>query len=345
MQELTAELARGRAEEAPAAGAAVPAGVWREHLKTMDYALRGGVSLLGDRGTPGEDDDTSGEHLRDDCYLAVGGQGLSRLLSAEDGPRLYAMVAGLRAEVARFLRSSLEACVQEKGPADVKSAKLAVRLSQRVACTRGAKAHETRRKGSAIAAFKSQQREIGRDAARKMLLNLARQAAAKGDTVAAARHVLMGGSGGVQACPRALSVAQASLQHGKRLAVAPRALAYAARDAARPSRGSAGGAAAAAAAPWSAASTVLDRYRSLFSALVAALVVRVRHGSSGGTGRGQPCRGRVLVVRSRSCARPHQSAFPERPARRGRRGRGWGGGPPKADRSALLAASDKEHEA
>lgn len=267
MRELTAELARGGAEEEdlPAGGAAATAGIWREHLKTMDYAFRGGVSLLGDRGTPGEDDDASGDHLRDDLYLAVGGgQGLSRLLAAEDGPKLYAMVAGLRAEVARFMRASLEACSQEKGPADVKSAKLAVRLSQRVACTRGGKSHETRRKGSAIAAFKSQQREIGRDAARKMRFNLARWAAARGDTVADARRVLAGGSGGAQACPRALGVARASLQHGKRLEVAPRALGFAAKNAAAgPPRGAAGGG-----APWTAASAVLDRYRSLFSALV-----------------------------------------------------------------------------
>lgn len=266
MQELTAELVRGRAEEdLPAGAAAATAGVWREHLKTMDYAFRGGVSLLGDRGTPGEDGDGPGpgDHLRDDFYLAVGGRGLSRLLAAEDGPRLYAMVAGLRAEVAVFMRASLEACVREKGPADVKSAKLAVRLSQRVACVRGAKAHETRRKGSAITAFKSQQRETRRDAARKMQLTLARQAAAKGDTtVAAASRVLMGGSGGVQACPRALGVARASLQHAKRLAVVPRALAFAAKNAAGAYCG------AGSASPWSAAPAVLDRYRSLYSALV-----------------------------------------------------------------------------
>lgn len=263
MRELTAELARGRHEEEdpPAGAAAVKAGVWREHLKTMDYAFRGGVSLLGDRGTPGADDGASADRLRDDFYLAVGGQGLSLLLGAEDGARLYAMVAGLRAEVARFMSASLEACAQERGPSDVKSAKLAVRLSQRVACTRGAKAHETRRKGSAISAFKSQQREIGRDAARKMRLHLARLAAVKGDAVADARRVLMRGSGGVRACPRALGVARASLQHGKRLGVAPRALAYAAKNAADPSR-------SAGAAPWSAAPAVLDRYRSLFSALV-----------------------------------------------------------------------------
>lgn len=266
MQELTAELARGLAEEDVSAGAAATAGVWREHLKTMDYAFRGGVSMLGDRGAPGEDGDASADHLRDDFYLAVGGQGLSRLLGAEDGSRLYAMVAGLRAEVARFMRASLEACAQERGPADVKSAKLAVRLSQRVACTRGAKAHETRRRGSAIAAFKSQQREVGRDAARKTRLGLARAAAAKGDTVADARRLLMGGWGGVQACPRALGVARASLQHGKRLGVAPRALAFAVRNAADHPPRAAG--AAAAAAPWSAAPAVLDRYRSLFAALV-----------------------------------------------------------------------------
>lgn len=262
MQELTVELARGRAEEDQPAGAAAAAGVWREHLKTMDYAFRGGVALLGDRGTPGEDQDASGDHLRDDFYLAVGGQGLSRLLGDEDGARLYAMVAGLRAEVARFTWAILEACAREKGPSDVKSAKLAVRLSQRVACTRGAKAHETRRKGSAIAAFKSQQREVGRDAARKMRLNLARQAAMKGETVADARLVLAGGLGGARACPRALGVARAGLQHGKRLGVAPRALAFAAKNAADPSRS------VGAAAPWSAAPAVLDRYRSLFSSLV-----------------------------------------------------------------------------
>eukprot|EP00903_Cladosiphon_okamuranus_P009771 g9290.t1 len=261
MQELTAELARGRSGEDQPAGAAVVAGVWREHLKTMDYAFRGGVALLSDRGTPGEDQDTSGDHLRDDIYLAVGGHGLSRLLGEEDGARLFAMVSGLRAEVARFMRASLEACAREEGPSDVKSAKLAVRLSQRVACTRGAKAHETRRKGSAIAAFKTQQREIGRDAARKMRLNLARRAATKGETVADARLVLAGGLGGARACPRALGVARASLQHEKRLGVAPRALAFAAKNAADPSR-------SAGAAPWSAAPAVLDRYRSLFSALV-----------------------------------------------------------------------------
>lgn len=273
MQELTAELAKGSSAED--AGTAAAAGVWREHLKTMDYAFRGGVCMLGDRGTPGEDDEVSGEYVRDDVYLAVGGHSLSRLLAAEDGPRLYGMVAGLRAETARFMRASLEACAREKGPADVKSAKLAVRLSQRVACTRGAKSHQTKRKGSTIAAFKSQQRETGKDAARKMRLTLALEAAENGDTVtvAAARRMLStGNAGGVQACPRALTVARANLQHWKRLSVAPRALAFAAKNAA----GSSSGASAnniidgsgAAGVPWPVASVVLDRYRSLFSVLV-----------------------------------------------------------------------------
>lgn len=258
MQELASALASGSAEEEVSNGAAVTASVWREHLKTMDYAFRGGVSLLGDRGTPGEGNDDN--HVRDDIVLAVGSQSLSRLLSAEDGPRMYGVVAGLRAELARFMGASLEACAQEKGPADVKSAKLAVRLSQRVACTRGAKAHQAGKQSSVISAFKSQQRDCGADAARKMQQTLALQAAADGDPSAAAHHmVTMGGTGGVQACPRALAVARASLQHWKRLAMAPRALAFAARDAA---------AASSNAVPWPAASTVLDRYSSLYSALM-----------------------------------------------------------------------------
>lgn len=263
MRELTSELEKVRGEEERSAGATTTAGVWREHLKTMDYAFRGGVCLLADRGAPGEDHAASSDQLRDDLYLSVGGQGLSRLLAADDGPRLYKMVAGLRAEIVGFMRSSLEACARENGPADVKSAKLAVRLSQRVACMRGAKAHETRRKGSAIAAFKSQQRSVGRDAARKMRLSLARRAAATGDTsaVAAARHALIGGGGGVQACPRALAVARASLQHEKRQGVAPRTLAFAAKNAA----GSSGGGGA---SSWPAAPAVLGRYLSLFSALM-----------------------------------------------------------------------------
>lgn len=277
MQELTAELAKGNSVEE--GGTAAAAGVWREHLKTMDYAFRGGVCMLGDRGTPGEDDEVSGDHVRDDIYLAVGGQSLSRLLAAEDGPRLYGMVAGLRAETARFMRASLEACAQEKGPADVKSAKLAVRLSQRVACTRGAKSHQTKRKGSTIAAFKSHQRETGKDAERKMRLTLALEAAEKGDTVsvAAARRILsIGNAGGVQACPRALTVARANLQHWKRLSVAPRALAFAAKNAAGSPSGVSDNnvdgnnvdGSGAVGAPWPAASVVLDRYRSLFSVLV-----------------------------------------------------------------------------
>ncbi len=277
MRELTSELARAakakvRGEDDPPAGTAATASVWREHLKTMDYAVRGGVCLLADRGAPGEDEDnaeTSRDRLRDDLYLAVGTRGLSRLLAADDGPRLYKMVAGLRADVVGFMRASLEACAQENGPADVKSAKLAVRLSQRIACMRGAKAHETRRKGSVIAAFKSQQRAVGRDAARKMRLNLARKAAAIGDTsaVAAASRKLMGGSGGVQACPRALLVARASLQHEKRQGIAPRTLAFAAKNAAKSSGGDGDGGGDGDAA-WPAAPAVLDRYRSLFSALM-----------------------------------------------------------------------------
>lgn len=271
--ELTAELEKVSAEEDLPAGTTAAAGVWREHLKTMEYAFRGGVCLLGDRGTPGEDDETSGYYLRDDVYLAVGGQNLSRLLTAEDGPRLYGMVAGLRAETARFMQASLEACAQEKGPADVKSAKLAVRLSQRVACSRGATSHQTRRKGSTISAFKSQQRETGKDAARKMRLTVALEAAEKGDTVAvaAARRMLsVGNAGGVQACPRALTVARTNLQHWKRLAATPRVLAFAAKNTVGSSTGvlETIDGSNAVGTPWPAASVVLDRYRSLFSILV-----------------------------------------------------------------------------
>ncbi|CAM9110826.1 unnamed protein product [Ectocarpus sp. 4 AP-2014] len=284
MRELMTELesTRGAAEpDLPAGQAAVKASVWREHLKTMEYAFRGGVCLLGDRGTPGEDDehDGSGDYLRDDVYLAVGGRVLSRLLAAEDGPRLYRTVAGLRAEVAGFMNAALEACAQEKGPADVKSAKLAVRLSQRIACTRGAKAHQARRQSSAIATFKSQQRDVLQDAARKMRFTLAVEAAAAdGETSAASagrRALEFAGTGGVQACPRAMVVARANVQHWKRLGVAPRSLAFAAKSAASSSTGvpneaesSGGGSGGAGRAPWPAASAVLGRYRALFSSLM-----------------------------------------------------------------------------
>lgn len=283
MRELRTELesARGAVEpHLPAGQVAVKASVWREHLKTMEYAFRGGVCLLGDRGTPGEnDDDGSGDYLRDDVYLAVGGRVLSRLLAAEDGPRLYRTVAGLRAEVAGFMNAALEACAQERGPADVKSAKLAVRLSQRIACTRGAKAHQVRRQSSAIATFKSQQRDVLQDAARKMRFTLAVEAAAaNGETsaVSAGRRALdFGGTGGVQACPRAMVVARANVQHWKRLSFAPRSLAFAAKSAATSWTGapneaesSGGGGGGAGRAPWPAASAALGRYRALFSSLV-----------------------------------------------------------------------------
>lgn len=269
-KELLLELSRAHAEKDGTAGAAATAaGVWRENLKTMDYAIRGGSCLLADRETPGEDDGCTDEHLRDDVYLAVGSQGLSRLLSAvagTEGPRLYGLVAGMRAETARFLVAALEACAQGNGPTDVKAAKLAVGLSVRVACTRGAQAHQTRRQGLVLMSFKSHLRDPVAFAAGKMRLTLALEAAANGDTgpvIDARRDLLRVGVGGGRSWPRALVVVRAFLQHWKRLARAPRAIAYAARNAAGFTKYKDADAPA-----WAAASAVLDRYRSLFSALV-----------------------------------------------------------------------------
>lgn len=271
MQELSEELSRERAEEEGAT-----AGVWREHLKTMQYALRGGTCLLNDRGTPGDDDGSPAEHLRDDVYLAVGSRNLSRLLlpaAGKEGPRLYRMVAGLRAEMTRFTRVLLEACVEGNGPADVKAAKLTVDLSNRLVCSRGSKAHHTRRLAMMLTAFKSLQTDSGEGAAGKVRFTLALEAAANGDAAAAidAQRALDGaGLGGGLTLPRILVVARVYLQHWKRLAMAPRAMAYAAKNAVGSRSGTSGTMeyTGAKVTPWAAASAVLDRYRSLFAALV-----------------------------------------------------------------------------
>lgn len=276
MQDLSAALSKELVEgdEAMMNGvAASAAGVWREQLKMMDYALRGGVCLLGDRGTPGEDDGGAGDGLRDDVYLAVGSRALSRLNTAAagpEGPRLFALVSGLRAEVARFLQMVLEACAKGKGPADVKSSKLVIQLSQRIACTRGAKAHLVRRQKMTLKMFKTQQRAVLAAATAKARLGLAVEAAVGGDAVAAeaARRLLAtAGVGRGLSRPRVVMVGRAILQHWKRLSMAPRAIAYGAKNATRSLDDDEVGAGSAV-LPWPAASAVLDRYRSLFSGLV-----------------------------------------------------------------------------
>ena len=271
LNELALELAREPAEDETTVGSAIRAGVWREHLKTIEYAFRGAVCLLGDRGTPGEDDEAPCQHLRDDVYLAVGSRGLSRLLVAKDGHRLYEMVAGLRAETARFMRAALDACAQENGPVDVKSAKLVVRLSQRVACTRGGNGPHSRQVASMLRV--GMQRNEAARAMRKMRLNLANEAAANGDTAIFAdrrRAFILGGPGKSRGGPRAAAVWRTSLLHRKRLELAPRTLAIAAKDAA-------GSRSDTADKPkqddgervsWPGASAVLDRYRALFDGLV-----------------------------------------------------------------------------
>lgn len=253
--------------------------VWREHLKTMDYAVRGGVCLLSDRDTSGEDGADSAR-LRDDADIAMGSQYLSRLLEMKEGPRLYNMVAGVRAETTRFMRASLEACAEKRGPADVKAAKLAVRLSQRIACTRGSRAHKARSLRAYLITFKSQHSDVVSSAAGQMRGKLALEAAAvQGDTAAAAdmlRAIMVHGlgSGSGKVLPRALFVGRVNLQHLKRQSLAPRALAFAARNAARSASGTEKAADSskvggdAQMVPWPSASTVLDRYRGLFSALV-----------------------------------------------------------------------------
>lgn len=276
MQILSLELSRERGEgDDDAATASSAVGVWREHLKTMDYALRGGVALLSDRDIPGEDDDASSEHLRDDNYISVGSRGLSRLLSTAgggEGPKLYGMVAGLRANATRFLIAALEACAKGNGPNDVKAAKLAIQLSGRISCTRGAKAHETRRHVLALAGFKSQQRDVVSTAAWKARFNLALEAAMRRDTaaVAEARRGLNSGGLGEKSFPRALFLTRVFLQHWKRVAALPRAVAFATKEAARSPNDASDAMETRGAdrVPWPAASAVLHRYHSLFIALV-----------------------------------------------------------------------------
>lgn len=276
MQALSLELSKECGEEnGDVATASSAAGVWREHLKTMGYALRGGVALLSDRDTPGEDDDVSSEHLRDDSYISVGSRYLSRLLSAaagDEGPKLYGMVAGLRANATRFFIAALEACADGNGPTDVKAAKLAIQLSRRISCTRGAKAHETRRHELALAGFKSQQRDVVSAAASRARFDLAIDAAVVGDTaaVAEARRGLNSGGMGKKSFPRAVFLSRVFLQHWKRLAAAPRAIAFAAKEAARSPNDVTDGMEyrGAERIPWPAASAVLHRYHSLFAALL-----------------------------------------------------------------------------
>lgn len=276
MQELSAELSKELAEGNHGAvnGAAASApGVWREQLKTMDYALRGGICLLGDRGTPGEDDLDVEDGLRDDLYLAVGSHALLALktaATAAEGPRLFALVAGLRAGVARFLHSVLEACAKGKGPVDVKSSKLAIRLSQRIACTRGANAHLVRRQKTTLRVFKSQQKSVLSAALAKARLGVALEAGVAGDaaTATAARRLLATtGTGGAVSHPRVWVVGRSILQHYRRMSMAPRAIAYGAKDAAHSRDAEEAGPAATVVVRWSAAAAVLDRYRALFDAL------------------------------------------------------------------------------
>lgn len=275
-QELSAELSKELAESGRMTNGTA-ASTWREQLKTMDYAVRGAVSMLGDRGTPGEDDRGAEDCLRDDVYLAVGGRALLTLKTADggaEGPRLFSLVAGLRAEISRFLQRALDACAHGKGPADVKSAKLAIQLSQRIACTRGAEAHLVRRQRMAMVVFKMQHRDVLSDSTAKTRLDLALEAAASGDAgaIAKARRLLAtAGMGGGLSCPRVLVIGRVVLQHWKRLSLAPRAMAFAMKDAARTldaGDGDLGEDQGDAVVPWPAASAVLGRYRALYSALV-----------------------------------------------------------------------------
>lgn len=274
MEELSLKLStRCSKEDSSARAISTSPSVWREHLKTMDYSFRGAVCLLGDRETPGEDEGGSDQHLRDDIYLAVGSQGLSQLLAEKEGPRLYKMVAGLRAEIARFMRAALESCAQSNGPTDVKAAKLSIRLSERVACTRGALAHKTHFQQMLLMVSKSQQRDIVLSAVGKKRFNLALEAASVGNIAAmvdGCRALSVGGVGGEGARPRVLVVERVLLQHWKRLAMAPKALAFAAKDAARSSSDDSDIAKynGAESPPWTAASAVLERYRLLFSTLM-----------------------------------------------------------------------------
>lgn len=277
-QELSAELAKEviKGDSEATGVSAMPAGSWREQLKTMDYAVRGGVCLLGDRETPGEDDGGAVHGVRDDVYLVVGSRCLSRLHTAAagpEGPRLFSVVAGLRAQTARFLQSALDACAVGKGPADVKAAKLTVQLARRIACTRGAKAHHSRRQVMTLLAFKSQQRDVLSSSMAKAQLRLAMEAAGRGDAGAAAtarRIIATRGVRGGLSFPRVLVIGRVSLQHLRRLALAPRVMAFAAKDAAGllPTPDDTVRPRSQAVAPWPAASAVLDRYHGLFSALV-----------------------------------------------------------------------------
>lgn len=262
IRELSSELERELGEKEGAAP-----GVWRERLKTMEYAVRGGICLLADRGTPGEDDDPLGEHIRDDAHLVVGSGGLARVLSqaaGKEGPRLYGLVAGLRAKMVHFMTTALEACCEGRGPSDVKAAKLAVRLSQRIACTRGAKAHQIRRQEIAVMGFKWLQRDTVEAAAGKARFVLALEAATRGDAVTAlnARRIIdREGTGRGRAFPRTLVLWRVSIQHQRRLAMAPRAVAFGAKNATSQAVEHSE------TVMWPAAIAVLDRYRALFSAL------------------------------------------------------------------------------
>lgn len=294
MMELEKEPVKDFSGEETKVVATPASGFWREELKTMDYAIRGGISLLGDRGTPGEDDAGVTDGLRDDVFLAIGNGALSCLLEGgarSEGAELFAGVAGLRAKLAEFLRVALEACGKGEGPSDVKAAKLVVRLSRRVACTRGAREHSARRQAMALVLYKQQLQDVIVTAAAKKELQLVLDAAAEGDSraVTKAKDILARrGSGGEAAFPRRWFIGRVVLQHIVRSSKAPRIISYATRDAARPPSDDGEKPRVNEVVLWPAASAVLSRYQALFSALVelsSAEYATVRAAAQVGVGR------------------------------------------------------------
>lgn len=274
LSEVLANKICGVNGEAQGTLAASPTSIWREELKTMNYALRGSVCMLGDRGTPEEDEAGAADGLRDDVYIAVGNQSLSCLRTAaagEEGPVLFELIAGLRAKLALFLQSALQACANGRGAADVKAAKLVVELSRRITCTRGAREHHARRQGMALLAFKAQQRDLLVTSVAKKQIQLGIEASARGDVgarVKARQLLATRGAGGGEAFPRVLVIGRVLLLHMRRLNVAPKVMAYATKDAARSGTETQTRLCWPDVVPWPAASAVLDRYRGLFSALV-----------------------------------------------------------------------------
>ncbi|CAM9175751.1 unnamed protein product [Choristocarpus tenellus] len=297
----------------------------RENLKTMEYALRGCVCLLADLGVPGDSVATSiggaGGELRDDALFAVGNCLLSRLKASsgevegrwergKEDTRLHNVIAGLRAEMVTFVRHALEVCAADGvnvdmdnnvptgraaslASTDVKVTKLVVGLALRLSCSRSSHNsswYESVTQG--LAWRKRMQYSPLAYAAAEERLKPLLMAARQGDagSAANARTVLLAGSM-LLPTTRGHALHRAFHQHNKRLAHAPRAIAFATKDWARLSMapagndksglGSGGGIAGESCAEvmkgcrpitslsvWPGAKGILDGYSGVFSGLV-----------------------------------------------------------------------------